>query len=62
MQRCISTGASLIELIIVKAIIGILVAIVLPDFQEYAVRTKVIEGISIADAAKTAVIENASSY
>lgn len=52
-------GFTLIELMIVIAIIGILTAIGLPVYQNYVVRTKVSEGLLIATGAKTAVAENA---
>ncbi len=54
-------GFTLIELMIVVAIIGILAAVALPAYQDYTVRAKVTEGISLAAAAKTAVSENAAN-
>lgn len=50
-------GFTLIELMIVIAIIAILVAYALPTYKDYSVRTKVGEGLTLASAAKVAVAE-----
>ena len=54
-------GFTLIELMIVIAIIGILAAIAIPAYQDYTVRSKVSEGLNLAGAAKLAVSETYDS-
>ena len=57
----VQKGFTLIELMIVVAIIGILAAVAIPAYQDYTVRARVSEGFSLASAAKTIVAENASA-
>ena len=54
-------GFTLIELMIVIAIIAILAAIAVPAYQDYTIRTKVSEGLSVAGGAKVAVNETFQS-
>src|ERR1700681_2004660 len=56
-MKSLQKGFTLIELMIVIAIIGILAAIAIPAYQNYTIRAQVTEGLSLADPFKTAVSE-----
>ncbi|MBJ6981373.1 pilin [Luteimonas sp. MC1572] len=60
-MKKIQKGFTLIELMIVIAILGILVAIALPAYQDYSIRARVSEGVAQAAPAKLAVAETASA-
>ncbi len=57
-MRKMQQGFTLIELMIVVAIIGILAAIAIPAYQDYTIRAQVSEGLNLAAAAKAAVAED----
>ena len=57
-MKTLQKGFTLIELMIVVAIIGILAAIAIPAYQDYTIRAQVSEGLTLAAAAKAAVAES----
>jgi type IV pilus assembly protein PilA len=57
MTKQVQKGFTLIELMIVVAIIGILAAIAIPAYQNYTIRAQVTEGLSLADGWKTGIAE-----
>ena len=60
-MQMLQKGFTLIELMIVVAIIGILAAVALPAYQDYTVRAKVTEGLVLASGLKPLVVDNATN-
>ena len=60
-MKQLQKGFTLIELMIVVAIIGILAAIAIPAYQDYTIRAQVTEGMTLAAAAKAAISETYSN-
>jgi type IV pilus assembly protein PilA len=60
-KRTIQKGFTLIELMIVVAIIGILAAVAVPAYQDFTVRARVVEGLGLAASVKTLITENAAN-
>ena len=60
-MKRIQQGFTLIELMIVVAIVGILAAIALPAYQDYVIRSKMSEGVAALAACKTSVSEYVST-
>ncbi|WKZ86945.1 pilin [Ralstonia pickettii] len=61
LNKRVQKGFTLIELMIVVAIIGILAAIALPAYQDYTVRAKVSDGLVLASGLKSVVADNAAN-
>ena len=60
-MKTMQKGFTLIELMIVVAIIGILAAVALPAYQDYTIRSRVVEGMNLASSAKQQVATDANT-
>lgn len=57
MKRMVHNGFTVIEMLVVVAIIGILAAVALPAYQDYTIRTRIVEGLTLATPAKLSVAD-----
>ncbi|MGQ9830535.1 MAG: pilin [Thermochromatium sp.] len=62
MYRLLQRGFTLIELMIVVAVVGILAVIALPVYRDYLIRARVTEGFNLASAVKIAVTEHWATH
>lgn len=60
MRRQSQAGFTLIELMMVVAIVALLSAFAIPAYQDYTIRAMIVEGLSLATSAKTVVTENST--